>query len=48
MVNHLVVLAETSSASGGVNPWVVGGSILLLLIAAVTALVAFGGGREHS
>jgi hypothetical protein len=33
---------------GGVNHWVVGGLVLLILLAAMGALIAFGGGREHS
>jgi len=41
-------LAETSSAVGGVNHWVVGAIVLAILLAALGALVAFGGGREHS
>jgi hypothetical protein len=43
----LVVLAAESKASG-VNPWVVGGSILLLLVVLMAALLAFGRGRDHS
>lgn len=31
-----------------VNPWIVGGVTLLILLAALAALVAFGGGRDHS
>ncbi len=33
---------------GGVNHWVIGGVTLLILLAALGALMAFGGGREHS
>jgi hypothetical protein len=33
---------------GGVNHWVIGGLTLLILLAAMGALIAFGGGREHS
>ena len=33
---------------GGVNHWVVGGLTLLILLVAMGALIAFGGGREHS
>ncbi|MDX6327250.1 MAG: hypothetical protein QOK15_3604, partial [Nocardioidaceae bacterium] len=48
MANHLIVLAETSTSSGGVSPWVVGGGMLLLLALLMAAVVAFGGVREHS
>jgi hypothetical protein len=34
----------------GVEPisWAIGGTTLLVLVALLVALVAFGGGREHS
>jgi hypothetical protein len=31
-----------------VNHWVVGGSILVLLLLLMVALLVFGAGREHS
>ncbi len=31
-----------------VNPWLVGGVALGILLAMLVALVSFGGGREHS
>jgi hypothetical protein len=43
----LVVLAAASEGSG-INPYVVGGSILLLLVLLMAALLAFGRGRDHS
>jgi hypothetical protein len=43
----LVVLAAESEASG-INPYVVGGCILLLLVVLMAALLAFGRGRDHS
>jgi uncharacterized membrane protein len=43
----LVVLAAASEASG-INPYVVGGVILLILIVLMAALLAFGRGRDHS
>jgi hypothetical protein len=43
----LVVLAA-GSATSGVNPFAVGGTILLLLVLCMVALLAFGRGREHS
>jgi hypothetical protein len=43
----LVVLAA-EAASSGINPFFVGGGLLLLLALAVLALLAFGAGRDHS
>ena len=37
-----------SETWGGVNHWVIGASTLLILMAVMGALIAFGGGREHS
>ena len=49
MVNTLVFLSESAGHdSGGANPWVIGGIALGLLLALLLAVVAFGGGREHS
>ncbi len=48
MANPLFVMAEATTDAGGVNPWVVGAGILLLLILLMVALVAFGGGRDHT
>jgi hypothetical protein len=43
-MTHSVVLLA------GVEPisWVIGGTALLILVGLLVALVAFGGGREHS
>jgi hypothetical protein len=41
-------LAETSSAVGGVNHWVVGAIVFVILLSMMLALLAFGAGREHS
>ena len=46
-ITPLVSLAA-SDASGGINPWVVGVSVFVLLLALLGGLLAFGGGREHS
>lgn len=43
----LAAEAETHSEPA-VSPWVVGGIALGILLAMMVALVAFGGGREHS
>ena len=43
------VAAETGAHSEpAVSPWVIGGTALGILLALLLALVAFGGGREHS
>jgi hypothetical protein len=43
----LVVLAAESEAPG-INPYIVGGCILLLFVVLMAALLAFGRGRDHS
>jgi len=43
---QLVSLAAEEGA--GVAPFLVGGGILVLLIAALLGILAFGKGREHS
>jgi hypothetical protein len=49
MANTLIFLTESAGhESGGTNPWVIGGLALGLLLALLFAVVAFGGGREHS
>ena len=48
MANPLILLAATAGESDGVNPWVIGGVALGLLLLLLLAVVAFGGGREHS
>ena len=40
--------AETAETSGGVNHWLIGGIVLVILLAALGILMAFGAGREHS
>jgi hypothetical protein len=47
-VAPLVVTADAAEALAGVNPFVVGGSILLLLVLLMAGLLAFGAGRDHS
>ena len=42
----LLTLAATES--GGINPWVVGVGVFVLLLALLGGLLAFGGGRDHS
>ena len=48
MLTLLQAAAEEHEMWAGVNHWVVGALTLGILLAALGALVAFGGGREHS
>ncbi len=51
MINALVVLSEAAehgAENGGTSPYLVGGLALGILLAALLALVSFGGGRDHS
>ncbi len=43
----LARLAE-EGGSGGVNPWLVGGTVLALLLFLMLVVVAIGGGRDHT
>jgi hypothetical protein len=43
-----LVVSAAESGSSGINPFVVGGTIFLLLVLAMAALLAFGGGRDHT
>ncbi len=44
---HLVRVSEEQHEQV-INPWIVGGITLLILLGMLGALVAFGGGREHT
>ena len=49
LLNLVVFLTETESEGGGeLNPYLVGGITLALLLAALLAVVAIGGGRDHT
>jgi hypothetical protein len=48
MAITLIFLAESAGESDGVNPWVIGGLAIGLLLLLLLAVVAFGGGRVHS
>jgi len=39
---------ETTKQDPAINPWFIGALALGILLAMLGALVAFGGGREHS
>jgi hypothetical protein len=43
-----VIQAAEESGDPAVNPWLVGGGILLFLLCMLGALVLFGGGRDHT
>ncbi|MCW2809534.1 MAG: hypothetical protein JWQ67_800 [Marmoricola sp.] len=44
----LMLLPLAAEESAGAGPYLVGGGALLLLLASMFALLAFGKGREHS
>jgi hypothetical protein len=43
-----VIQAAEESGDPAVNPWFVGGGILLFLLLVMAGLVVFGGGRDHT
>lgn len=43
-----VVSAAEEHGEPAVNPWFIGGGTLALLLLMLLALIAFGGGRDHS
>jgi hypothetical protein len=47
-MSTLILAAAESETWGGVNHWAIGATVLIILMAALGILVAFGGGREHS
>jgi hypothetical protein len=48
MSSARVLSAATEAQSSGINPWVVGVSVLALLLIMMLCLLAFGGGRDHT
>jgi hypothetical protein len=42
----LVIAAE--SQSSGISHWFIGAGVLLIFLVLMGALLAFGGGREHT
>ena len=49
LAQTLVTLAEEAhSEGGGANPYVIGAVTLAILLLVLMAVVAVGGGREHS
>jgi hypothetical protein len=43
-----LIQAAEEHGEPAVNPWLIGGGALAILLILLVALVAFGGGREHS
>lgn len=43
-----VLQAAEEHGEPAVNPWIIGGGVLAILLLALAILVAFGGGRDHS
>ena len=48
MNSDLILAATEPEVWAGVNPYVVGGTVLAVFLLAVGILIAFGAGREHS
>ncbi len=48
VLSTVVMTAESHEEVSEVLNWAVGGGSLVILMALLGALVAFGGGREHS
>ncbi|MEO5710388.1 MAG: hypothetical protein ABIQ59_11255 [Nocardioidaceae bacterium] len=46
-ITPLLSLAA-ADATGGINPWIVGAGVFVLLLVLLGGLLAFGGGRDHS
>lgn len=47
-ISTLLVQAAEEHHEQVINPWIVGAIAFSLLVGMMLALVAFGGGREHS
>jgi hypothetical protein len=43
-----LLVSAAEGGSSGINPFAVGGTILLIFVAMVLCLLAFGAGRDHS
>jgi hypothetical protein len=48
MSSARILSAATEAQSSGINHWVVGASVLAILLILMLALLAFGGGRDHT
>lgn len=47
-LSALAVVSAAEESEPAVNPWLIGGGTLAILLLVLFALVAFGGGRDHS
>ena len=45
---HVITAAAESGGEAAINPYVVGGISLAILLALMAVLLMFGAGREHS
>ena len=45
---NLMLLPLAAEGGAGAWPWLIGGTMLVGLLLAMAALLAFGRGREHS
>jgi hypothetical protein len=50
VINQTALAAASAAESGGpaVNPWLIGGVTLAILLLMLLGLIWFGGGRDHS
>jgi hypothetical protein len=44
----VVAVISAAEDEPAIDPWLIGGGTLLLLLLVLGALIAFGGGRDHS
>ena len=44
----LILAAAEAEAGSGINPWLVGVGVFVLLLVLLGGVMAFGGGRDHS
>ena len=48
MLNVMLLPLAAEEGGPGITPFLIGGGALMLLLLVMTALLAFGNGREHS
>ena len=44
----LLISAAEGGSTSGPNHWVIGAGVLLIFVAMLAGLLAFGGGRDHT
>jgi hypothetical protein len=47
-MSNLLLLPLAAEEGAGIAPYVIGGGILLILLALMVGMLIFGKGREHS